>query len=59
MALTLASRAEAQASQMLRWVSSWALRKPENFFQSDLVAPFKAASFFSFGSLMVKSILNL
>ena len=53
MALILVSSAEAQASQMLRWVSSWILRKLENFFQSALVAPFRAASFFSFGSLMV------
>ena len=50
MALTLASRVEAQASQMLRWVSSWALRKLENFFQSDLVAPFRAASFFAWAA---------
>src|SRR5215207_1323211 len=56
--LILVSSAAAQASQMVRWVSSWILRKLENFFQSDLMAPFRAASFLSLGSLMVKSILN-
>ena len=51
MALTLASRAEAQASQMLRWVSSWVLRKLENFFQSDFGGAFQGRLIFQLGQL--------